>query len=185
MWVGWTYRSTPTLSAAPDLTVEVSAGLIDCSMLPRGHGSAAYALPFGMAVGLIAAGGPRGMRLLPAGVRTLSVELGASSVLCWQLHSTLSPDAVCKADAVQQLCELSSTAAESYREFRLASQAPWRAVVIELVMKTGFPGRPRTAKLRFENIWRLADALQDHAVAYGLHVSLSADQQCCEIVRDA
>ena len=83
--------------------------------------------------------------LLPAGVRTLSIETDFVTIACAHMPPTLKPQAVCAADAVQKLCELFGTAPDSYHEFHLSSRSE-RTVSIMLEWDTEVNGLQHNIK---------------------------------------
>ena len=173
------------LSASPDLMLEASVGQVDCGIGLRDDGEVGN-MAHGFGAQQAEAGAPQLTSLLPAGARTLSIELGALLISDARLPATLDPDAVCEDDALRSLCELFGSAPDSYREFRLSSRGgPRRALRMHLTWFSVVLGRPAVKTFRPENMASFANALLQFAPAYGVNVSLSADESCCVIRQPA
>ena len=176
------------LSAASGLAVEASIAFIACDIgVYADDALAEHPWPSLLA---LSADLPADVResqstgLLPAGVRTLSVETDLIMIACAHMPSTLKPQAVCAADAVQKLCELFGTAPDSYRKFRLSPRSQ-RAISIGLAWNSADIDVPYFKSSIFRDMALLAGALEGYAAAYGVIVELSADQCCCVISRPA
>ena len=109
------------LSTASDLTLETSVGVVACDIGFQSE----FALLGGTTLLSLSTELPDEVRsseatsLLPVGVRILNMEVNVISIACAYMPTNLLPEYVRKVDAIHALCELFSTAPDSYCEFRL------------------------------------------------------------------
>ena len=173
----------PRLSASADLTFETSVGQVDCGIGLR-EDSEVSCMTITPAATMAEDGTPQATSLLPAGVRSLSLEMGAIQVSDARLSATLDPESVCQDDAMRSLCLLFSSAPDSYREFRLSNcGSPRRVMRVHLTWFSATLDRAVVKTFRPKNMASLADMLRRFAPAYGMSVSLSADESCCVVQR--
>ena len=180
--------SRHTLSAASELTLGTSVGVVACDVGFRSGSE--WAEP-ACTLLYLSTELPEDVRsseatsLLPDGVRTLSMEANVISIACAHMPATLEPELVCEADAVKALCELFSLAPQSYREYRLR-RGPEPGLAISLLWNDAADlDFPHHKSFRFESIMSLADALQSVAHEYALNVSICDHQSCCVVSRGA
>ena len=180
--------SRHTLSTASDLTLEVSVGAVACDI--GFHSADEWAEP-ACTLLYLSTDLPDDVRsseaasLLPDGVRTLSLTTGAVSIACAYMPWILVPEVVREEDAVHALCELFSTAPDSYREFQLRRGSEPAFGIHLLWNDNRNLDFPHHKPFFFEDMTMLANAMQDSAHECGLDVSLCDDQSCCVVSRSA